>query len=93
MTKTWKIGEYSKTGIITINVSKKTITVIEKEWDYSKGSSKGSNQSQARIVNENEVENKPGAYHILYNILSDNTTHYYADTILKWIETKTKLEK
>jgi hypothetical protein len=29
----------------------------------------------------------------MYDFLIDLTTHYYADTILKWIESKVKLEE
>ena len=47
-TKTFKIGEYCKGGIITVEIKGKVISVIGKEWDYSKGSRKSSNQSNAK---------------------------------------------
>ena len=46
--KTWKLGEYSKGGIITAEVKKDKITIIAKDWDTSTGYSRGSNQSNAK---------------------------------------------
>jgi hypothetical protein len=36
-TKTWKIGEYAKGGIITVEARGKKVTVIGKEWDFTTG--------------------------------------------------------
>jgi len=92
--KTWKIGEYCKGGIITVKTSKTKVTIIGKEWDYSAGSTRGSNQSQAKEwcrlevkVIDNEVYSK------LNEFLNDLTTSYYADTILDWIEQTVTLPK
>ena len=88
-TKTWKIGEYCKGGIITIETTKTQVKVIAKEWDYSKGSSKGSDQSKAKEWNRlevnlasNDAENKVNWF------LFDLTSTYYTDVILDWIKTK-----
>ena len=32
-TKTWKLGELSKGGVITVEVTAKKVAVIAKEWD------------------------------------------------------------
>ena len=47
-TKTFKIGEYCKGGIITVEIKGKQIDVIAKDWDYSKGTMKSSDQSNAK---------------------------------------------
>lgn len=91
-TKTWKIGEYCKGGVITVEVTSKTVAVIGKEWDTSTGYGKSSNQSNAKEWTRLTIltEDSNG-YRKLYEFLTDLTTHYYADTILNWIGTKTKL--
>ena len=92
-TKTWKIGEYCKGGIITVEIQGKIITVIGKEWDFSTGSRKSSNQSNAKewtrgtaVATDREVERK------LSDFLCDLTTSYYADQIIQWIKTKVNFE-
>jgi len=85
--KTWKLGEWAKGGIITVNINGKIITVIGKEWDFSKGSTRNSDQSQAKEFTRGTTDaTDEDAYRKLYDFLSDLTTHYYADTILKWIQ-------
>jgi len=89
-TKTFKIGEYAKGGVITAEVHKNTIKIIGKEWDYSQGSSRNSNQSNAKEFTSLEVgKNDANCYGKLNNFLNDLTTSYYSDVILEWINTKT----
>lgn len=93
-TKTFKIGEYAKGGVITVNVNGKIVTVIGKEWDFSKGSKKGSDQSNAKEFTRGIADTTDSnAYRNLSNFLCDLTTSYYADQIIRWIETKVKLNK
>ena len=88
-TKTWKLGEYSKGGVITIETTAKKVAVIAKEWDYSQGCNKGSDQSKAKEWNRLEVSTTDSdARSKIDWFLFDLTTSYYADEILKWIETK-----
>ena len=54
-TKTWKIGEYCKGGIITIKTTATKIIVIGKDWDFSKGSNRGSDQSGAEEWTRKEI--------------------------------------
>lgn len=93
-TRTWKIGEYAKGGVITVETTKNAVTVIGKDWDYSAGSSRGSSQTNAKEwtrkcvgVNESDARWKLNLF------LNDLTSSYYADQILKWIESKVKLNK
>jgi hypothetical protein len=99
-TKTWKLGEVAQGGVITAEIigtslipNGKIITIIGKEWDFSTGSRKSSNQSNAKeftrgsvLANEQDAERK------LYMFLSDLSTSYWADEIIKWIKTKVKIE-
>lgn len=88
-TKTFKIGEYCKGGIITIETTKTQVKVIAKEWDYSKGSSKNSDQSKAKEWNRLEVNlSDSNAERSIDWFLFDLTTSYYAGEILEWIKTK-----
>lgn len=92
ITKTWKIGEYCQGGIITIEIQGNSIAVIGKEWDYSKGSNRGSDQSKAQEFRRDVVAvDDNGAPYKLRNILCDLSTSYYSDEIIKWIESKVKL--
>jgi hypothetical protein len=88
-TKTWKIGEYCKGGIITIETTKTQVKVIAKEWDTSKGYSKSSDQSKAKEWDRLEIG--LSEYDAEYKIdffLFELTTSYYAGQILEWIKTK-----
>jgi hypothetical protein len=88
-TKTFKIGEYCKGGIITVETTAKKVTVIGKVWDYSKGSSKGSDQSKAKEFTRLEVmTDEPDARSKVDWFLFDLTTSYYAGEVLDWIESK-----
>ena len=88
-TKTFKIGESCKGGVITVEIDKGQITIIGKDWDFSKGSNKSSDQSQAEeftrlIVSLEDTQ----AYRTLLDFLCDLTTSYYAEEILGYIGTK-----
>jgi len=91
-TKTWKIGEYCKGGIIQVITTKKKITVIGKDWDHSAGTNRGSNQSNAKEWTRKEISpTHSNAYRVLFMFLTDLTTSYYADQILEWIQSKTEM--
>jgi len=92
--KTWKLGEVCRGGIITVETKNNIIKVIGKEWDYSQGTNKGSNQSNAKEWTRLEVNAEVSdADRQLSMFIFDLTTSYYTDEIMKWIESKTKLNK
>jgi len=92
-TKTWKLGEVAQGGVITAEVNGKLITIIGKEWDFSKGSRKSSDQSNAKEFTRGTVlSNEQDAEWKLFNYLSDLSTSYYADEIIKWVKSKVKIE-
>lgn len=91
-TKTFKIGEYCKGGIITAEVNGKVITIIGKEWDMSKGTRRSSDQSGAKEFTRGTVlANDPESYRKLFMFISDLTTAYYTDMIIDWVKTKVEL--
>jgi len=91
-TKTWKIGEYCRGGIITAIATESKITIIGKEWDFSKGSRRSSDQSDAKEFTRLEVDPRKGdTYRELYEFLCDLATSYYAETVIDWVESKTKI--
>ena len=93
-TKTWKLGELSKGGVITVETTKTQVKVIAKEWDTTKGFSRNSDQSNAKEWNRLEVSIKSSdAERKLDFFLTDLTTSYYADQILEWIKTKVEFDK
>jgi hypothetical protein len=93
-TKTFKIGERAKGGVITVEITGKIIVVIGKEWDTSAGYSKGSNQSNAKEFTRGTAEaNDTNAYRKVINFLEDLTTPYYAGKIMEWIESKVEIKE
>jgi hypothetical protein len=94
--KTFKIGEYCIGGIITVDITKNKVTVINKDWDMSAGSRRSSNQSNAKELSRIEVvvpqgddvfNNDKQKYQI-DDYLNGLTTSYYADQVMKFIKTK-----
>jgi len=92
-TKTFKIGECCKGGIITAEVKGKTIHVIAKDWDHSAGTKRGSDQSNAKEFDrETNQADGDDAYRNIMNFLEDLTTHYYASQVMEWIESKVEVK-
>jgi hypothetical protein len=95
-TKTFKIGEYCKGGVITVETTSNKVTVIGKEWDMSQGTGRGSNQSKAKEFSRKQfdISHSPSrAEFDMETELYDLTTSYYADQIMKWIKSKVDLSK
>jgi len=90
--KTWKIGEYCKGGVLTTEVTNTKILVIGKEWDFSTGSRKSSDQSKAKEFTRLEVQIKKTDMSMALDAfdiyLNDLTSHYYAEQVLDWIKSK-----
>lgn len=92
--KTFKIGEYAKGGVITVNTGIKSVTVIGKEWDYNTGSRKSSDQSNAKEFTRKTFNTEnTNTYRELEIFINDLTTSYYTDQIIKWIESKLKINR
>ena len=86
-TKTWKLGEVCQGGIITVQTNGHGILIHGKEWDYSKGSNKGSDQSQAKIFTTLDINaTDQGADSKVEEFLTELTSSYHAEQIAKWIE-------
>ena len=94
--KTFKIGENCVGGIITVDINKNKVTIINKDWDFSQGSRRSSNQSNAKELSRIEVvvpqgddvfNNDKQKYQI-DDYLHDLTTAYYADKVMEFIKTK-----
>lgn len=93
-TKTFKIGEYAKGGVITVEIRGKIITIIGKDWDFSAGSNKGSSQKNAKEFTRGTIlSTQEDAERQILNFLNELTTSYHADNILKWIKSKVELYK
>ena len=93
-TKTWKIGEYCRGGIITVEINGKVINVIGKVWDSSKGDNRKSDQSKAKEFTKKTItSDEHDAYWKIDCFLCDLTTSYYADKIMTWIKSKISFEK
>ena len=92
--KTFKIGESCKGGVITANVTKTKVTIIGKEWDTSAGYSRGSSQTNAKEFTRLEVSTDDrDAERKLDFFLCDLTTSYYADQVMDYVRKNTTLHK
>jgi hypothetical protein len=88
-TKTFKIGEYCVGGIITVEITGKILTIINKDWDTSAGYNRGSNQSRAKELSRGSVVIGDSWWRMqAFMYLTELTTAYYADKILDWVEKK-----
>lgn len=96
MKKTWKIGECCRGGIISVDVKKSEVVLYLKDWDFSKGSNRGSDQSNAKVLEKISISrviewsDANSVYNKIEEILNDWTTSYYADQITTWIKEATK---
>lgn len=92
-TKTWRIGECMKGGVLTVEISGKNIAIIAKDWDTSAGYSKGSNQSNAKEFDREVISTEDSnAERKIMDFLEDLTTHYYASVVCDWIKSKVTLQ-
>ena len=92
-TKTFKLGEVCRGGVITVEIKGKVISIIGKDWDTSAGYTKKSNQSNAKEFTRGTIlSTDSNAERKMMDFLEDLATHYYASEIVKWIKTKVKLE-
>ena len=91
-TKTFKIGEYMKGGVCTVEIKGKDITIIAKDWDFKAGSSRNSDQSNAVEFDRFEINaTDHTAYRQMYDFLIDLTTHYYTEQVLNYIKENVNL--
>jgi hypothetical protein len=88
-TKTWKIGECCKGGIITVEIKGKIVNIIGKEWDESAGSSRNAKEFTRSTIDSTEAN----AYYKIYDFLIDLTTSYYTDEVIKWMASKIKINQ
>ena len=79
--KTFKIGECAVGGIIRVNTNGETVEVRSMDWNTND------------ILSKYEINLKrEGARQDIVNVLEELTTHYYADNIMKWLETKVTIK-
>lgn len=81
-TKTWKIGEYAIGGKIKVTIYGKVIMIKVLDYYTDKEVASGTG-----TVTDYDIRGK------IRKFLEDHTTYYYADQILKWIESKIKLNQ
>lgn len=93
-TKTFKLGEICRGGVITVNTKGNVATIIGKEWDFSTGTRKSSNQSNAKEFTRLEVDfndiNVGEACKKASRFLRHLTTDYHTGLVMEWIGTKVK---
>lgn len=92
-TKTWKLGEICRGGIITAIVEGTRVTIIGKDWKMSAGTKRGSNQSNAKEWTRLELPiYSPNRYEKASNFLNDLTSSYYSNVIIEWINNNLPVE-
>jgi hypothetical protein len=80
-TKQFKIGEYVVGGIIQVTTSKNQI-----EINFNDYFSKEKILSETFNITSNTLRSD------IMNFIEDNGTHYYADQVMKWIESKVDIK-
>jgi len=94
VSKTFNIGECSRHGVITVEITSKTVKILLREWDNSKGFTKNSNQTKSKVVETFEVNlDDRKIIWKLSEFLCEDTTSYYSDVIITWICSKTNIPK
>ena len=91
--KTFKIGESCMGGIISVETKGSTVTLIGREWDYSKGPTKGTSQANAKEFCRISVDLNTGDESDLTNFLHDLTTSYYVDMVMKWVNNEVVIRR
>ena len=82
--KTFKIGEYCKGGIITVEVKDRIITLIGREWDYSRGQAGAINAKEFTRLEVDAREFRTDER--INEFLWDLTSSFYADKVMVWIK-------
>jgi hypothetical protein len=80
-TKQFKIGEYVVGGIIQVTTNKNQI-----EINFNDYFSKKTILSETFNLTSNTLRSD------IMNFIEDNGTHYYADQVMKWIESKVDIK-
>jgi len=87
ITRTFNIGEYCVGGVISLEITDNTISIINRQWDQKMGALKSSDQSNSKIINRWDFDfTNNNLLNEINDVLNDLTTSYYADLIIKWIK-------
>ncbi len=94
-TKTFKIGESCVGGIITAEVSKTKIIIINKQWDMSKGTRRSSDQTNAKELQRASFEIGVNKFNFdleykVERFLNELTTSYHGGVVIEWLKSKIK---
>jgi hypothetical protein len=90
-TKTWKLGEICKGGIITVETKGNKVAIIGKEWNHANGgrrSQQKNNKEWTRLEVNAEVHD---ADRQMTSFLHDLTHSWAVDKIMEFIEEKVDL--
>jgi hypothetical protein len=92
-TKTWKLGEICRGGIITVETKGNKVAIIGKDWDHSQGTRRSSNQTNAKEWTRLEVNAEDrSASREMSDFLHDLTHSWAVDKIMKFIDDKTDVQ-
>ena len=86
--KTWAIGEACKGGVISVEINRdSSVNIINRSWDYNKGSLKTSDQSEAPEISRRVYypSKSRGWRFDAEEYLNNLTTYYFSDQIIIWI--------
>ena len=92
-TKTWKLGEICKGGIITVETKGNNVAIIGKEWNHENGGrrSQQKNNKEWTRLEINAEDN--GASREISDFLHDLTHSWAVDKIMKFIDEKTDVQQ
>lgn len=78
--KKFKIGEYAIGGIIQVQIAGKVILIKALDWETNK-----------EVLTGSVLTTDLNSYSKASDFLNELTSYYYAEKVLDWIKTKTKL--
>ena len=91
-TNTWRIGEYAKGGIITLETDDKTVDIICKQMLYNSGSKQDGPELQRKTI-DLKPEYGPNPFIAVSDELNDLTSSYWAEQIMDWLQENSRFKK
>lgn len=92
-TKTWKLGEICRGGIITVETKGNKVAIIGKEWNHANGGRKSQQKNNKEWTRcEFNAENIE-ANREMSDFLHDLTHSWAVDEIMKFIDDKTDVQQ
>jgi hypothetical protein len=92
-TKTWKLGEVCRGGIITVETKGSKVAIIGKDWNHENGGRRSQQKNNKEWTRFEFDSQSDGKEREADEFLHDLTTSYHSGEILDWIKTKVEFKQ